>query len=281
MKSLINVIKEQTLSPRNDGMLHFSSHLNHNRHTALYWWYGYPPYQAQPWANTLPLLQGTSIHEQLHRLMEEHHKPYASEISILAEDEGFTYPWTGTVDAYTEDEDGRVWLLDYKTISGASLTFLDGPKKEHIMQVSAYYHYGMPNVDKVGILYLPTSQDYKRQWHEPIFYEVQPWPRNVLDSHIRAVETDILIYESTRMLPPAPQGDFRWKQNKRNKCWELHYRPHYATMYCPWKHLDDDPCGCSKIKATMVGTYKDGEIDGDIATVEEYLAECPGIPKEV
>ena len=38
MSDLINIIKEHTLAPRNDKMLHFSQHLNNNRHTVLYWW---------------------------------------------------------------------------------------------------------------------------------------------------------------------------------------------------------------------------------------------------
>jgi hypothetical protein len=276
MKSLIDAIKEATLAPRNDGMLHFSSHLNHNRHTCLYYWFGYPAYQDTPWANTLPLLQGTSIHEQVHKIMEDYHKPYASEIEIVADD-GFDYPWVGTADAYTEDENSDVWLVDYKTISGASYTFLEGPKPEHIMQVSAYYHYGMPT-KRVGILYLPTSSDYKRRWHEPEFFEVTPWPREKLREHMLGVETDISIYLSTQQLPPPPKGEYVWKNIKREKHYELTYKPHYASMFCPWKNLIDDPCGCSNEKARIIGRvdYDKEFIDGDEEQVASHIDKIVG-----
>lgn len=242
MKSLINIIKRETNSPRNDSMLHFSSHLMNDRHTVLYWYFGYPEVWDKPWMNTLPLLQGTAIHEQLHRIMEEHHQPYASEIPIVCEE--FKYPWTGTVDAYTEDEYGNVILVDYKTISGTSFGFLDGPKPEHIMQVSAYFHYGMPSVQSVGILYLPTSPDYRRRWPEPIFYEVTPHPREAIDGRIRQVEDAIDLYPFE--LPDPVMGTKEWKYNKKEKQWEYWLRPHYSSLFCPWKGQTDDPCRCSE-----------------------------------
>ncbi len=249
MNRLISVIKEQTNSPRNDEMLHFSSHLMNDRHTVLYWYYGYPEDTwDKPWANTLPLLQGTAIHEQLHSIMSEHHTPYASEISIINKD--FKYPWTGTVDAYTEDENGNVVLLDYKTISGTSFTFLDEPKPEHVMQVSAYFHYGMPRVSRVGILYLPTSPDYRRRWHEPVYYDVTPHPREALDGRIMQIESAIDAYPV--MLPDPVMGTKEWKYNKKEKQWECWLRPHYSSMFCPWKDTEDDPCGCSNQKPELL-----------------------------
>lgn len=274
MESLISAIKQATLEPRNDKMLHFSSHLNHNRHTVLYTYYGYPVEYDQPWANTLPLLQGNAIHEQLHRIMEDNHKPYVSERMIVP-DEGFTYSWCGTADAYTEDEYGNVWLVDYKTISGAGMSFLDAPKPEHVMQVSAYYHFDMIHVDRIGILYLPTTPDYKRRWHEPVFYEVKPMPKDELIKVILGVEADINVYNSSRMLPPIPDGSYKWKTNKRNKYHELWYSPHYSTMYCPWRFMseEDDPCGCSRERRVCVGKVGfDGEVvEGDEDTLMAYV----------
>lgn len=274
---MIDVIKRVTLEPRNDRMLHFSQHLTHNRHTVLYWEYGYPSNPDQPWANTLPLLQGNSIHNEIHRIMEEHHKPYVFERMIIP-DENFKFKWCGTADGYTEDEHGKTCLIDYKTISGAGMTFLDSPKPEHIMQVSCYYHFDIVKVDRVFILYLPTSMDYKRQWHEPTTFEVIPIPKQDIIDTITGVESDILVYSSTRMLPPIPEGSYMWKENKRNKTWELSYRPHYSTVYCPWRVLgEDDPCGCSKEKPMKIGWWspKTDEFGGDEDTVKAYLINCP------
>jgi hypothetical protein len=250
MKSLIDVIKRETNAPRNDGMLHFSSHLMNDRHTVLYWHHGYPEGRwDRPWANTLPLLQGTAMHEQLHKIMHEHHSPYASEIQINVDE--FKYPWTGTVDAYIEDENGNVLLLDYKTISGSSFSFLDGPKPEHLMQVSAYFHFGMPRVSRVGILYLPTSPDYRRRWHEPVFYEVKPLPREAIVGRINAVEAAIDAYPYE--LPDYAPGTTEWKYSKKYKHWEHWSRPHYSSLFCPWKDdWENDKCNCSSQKPELL-----------------------------
>jgi hypothetical protein len=282
LKSLIDTIKEVTLSPRNDKALHFSQHLTHNRHTALYWWYGYPTNTDQPWANTLPLLQGNAIHNELHSIMSEHHKPYVSE-RLIVPDEDFAYPWRGTADAYTENDKGEVCLIDYKTISGAGMTFLDEPKYEHLLQVSCYHHFDTVHSSHIYIMYLPTSMDYARKWHEPQILKVDPVSKEELISIIRGVESDISIYQSTRMLPDWPEGNYIWKENKRNKNWELSYRPHYTTMYCPWRVLgEDDPCGCSGDKPVKIGTWspKDNKIVGDEDTIRAYLINNPDYNKE-
>jgi len=273
MKRLINDIKAVVNAPRNDGMLHFSSHLQHDRHTCVFWKHGYPEDKwNKPWMNTFPLLQGTAIHEELHRIMQSYHTPYASEIQILKKDT--KYPWTGTIDAYTEDDNGNVVLIDYKTISGTSYGFLDGPKPEHIMQVSAYYHYGMPNVHSVGILYLPTTPDYKRRWHEPTYFEVTPLSKEVVDNRIAQVEEYIDVYMSDHWLPAWPAGERYWKENKRDRQFEWWYKPHYSTMYCPWKDSIYDPCGCNEDKAERLGIVdRNGNVlEGDEELVSEAYA---------
>lgn len=278
MSDLINIIKEHTLAPRNDKMLHFSQHLNNNRHTALYWWFGYPKLPNEPWMNTLPLLQGTAIHEQVHKIFSEDSRieDYHSEVPIVPEDEDFHYPWGGTADAFIR-YDNKWTLVDYKTISGAGLSFIgDEPRPEHIMQVSCYYHLNYWQPDNVQIMYLPVSADYKRRWSEPIIYDVQPLPKQQICDVISSVEADISIYASTRMLPPWPEGEYKWKQNKRGKYYELFYQPHYSTLYCPWRYMrDDDPCGCSQQKRMMLGKvdYERTVIEGDEETLLAYVDE--------
>lgn len=275
MNDLINTIKNATTSPRNDKMLHFSQHLMHDRHTVLYHWFGYPTVTNEPWAGVIPLLQGNAIHNQIHSIMDKAYDEYHSEVGIIPEDEDFHYPWTGTADAYIK-RDNEWWLIDYKTISGTGITFLQEPRAEHIAQVSCYYHFNYWQPARVGILYLPTTPDYKRRWHEPQLFEVEPVKKQILLDRIGDVESAISVYASTRMLPEWPQGEYKWKENKRNKNYELHYKPHYSSMFCPWRYLaDDDPCGCSQQKQILIGKidYDKVVIDGDEDTLLAYVDE--------
>lgn len=282
MNDLTDIIKRSTLMPRNDNMLHFSQHLNHNRHTVLYYHYGYPGIVSEAWANTLPLLQGNAIHAEIHKIMDTAYGiDYYSEIPMFPDEGLFTYPWTGTADAFINNGD-ESWLIDYKTISGAGITFLQKPRLEHLMQVSCYYHFSgwEYKPDRVGILYLPVSADYKRRWHEPQLFTIDPMPEDVLVQHIRNVESDISIYQSTRLLPAWPEGEYKWKQNKRNKEYELHYKPHYSSMFCPWRYQgEDDPCGCSQQKPMLIGKvdYDMNVIDGEKETVLAYVDQIQEI----
>ena len=252
MKSLINTIKWEVNQPRADEYLHFSTDLQNPRHTCVSWVHGYPLVE-RPWMNTFPLLQGTAIHEYIHTIMHNNNDwVYSSEVPIYVEDRDF--PWKGTVDAYLQDHDDTTWLIDYKTASGVSLSFMNEPKPEHVLQVSAYYNYGFNIVDKVGILYLPSSPDYKRRWEEPRFYEITPLTEQAVSDTMTFVENDITMYIRHGILPEPLEGEYSWKHNKRNKNWERWYKPHYSSMFCPWRGLENDPCGCSNQTIELLET---------------------------
>lgn len=284
MKSLIENIKYETNKARNDGLLHFSTHLQHDRHTAIYHKHGYPENTwDKPWMNTLPLLQGTAIHDYIHNIMKDKYTVYDAEVPISGSDK-LGYAWTGTADAYVVDDDGVFWLLDYKTISGTSFEYLDGAKPEHILQISAYYHFhyhpkhGYPK--KCAIVYLPTTPDYRRRWPEPVIIEVDPIPWMDLYHRMNTVEFHIKRYATTGELPQPPKGEYKWKQNKKENHWELWWYPHYSSLFCPWKGQEEDPCGCSKFTRYVVGTWsvRDGvdyNEDSDGQILEEYLPLCP------
>ena len=278
MKSLISNIKYNTNKSRNDTLLHFSTHLQHDRHTCIYHKYGYPENTwDKPWANTLPLLQGSAIHEYLHATLKDSYSIYVAEDEVRPTKYDFKYGWVGTADAYVEDSDECLWLIDYKTISGPSFEYLDGPKPEHIMQVSAYYHFGNARPDKVGILYLPTSADYRRRWPEPEFMEITPIPLADLLHRMHSVEHAIDLYAGTSELPPIPEGKYVWKKNKKQDCWDLTFMPDYTTMFCAWKDQEDDPCGCSNLARDVVGSWSmlDGA-GGNEEILVKYLNDCPG-----
>ena len=279
MKALVDHVKMAISEPRVDDYLHFSGDLCNDRHTAIASVHA-KPHTIRHWANTFPLLQGTAVHEAFHEIMEDAEDwEYISEQPVYYTGDEMKFEWMGTADAYLETPDGEYWLVDYKTISGASLSFLEGVKPEHLFQISAYYHFGVtvPNM-RVGVLYIPTSPDYRRRWSDPIFYEVEPLSEKLLLSRMHSVETAIIEYQDYGKVPALLMGEYRWKKNAKEKKWDLTYHPHYTSMFCPWAGMDDDPCGCSKLKPEYIGCwYYYNGLDGhDDDTVMEHLHKCPG-----
>ena len=257
---IVKPLKKALSAPRNDGLLHFSQHLQNDRHTAIYKSIGYPEANL-PWGRIFPLVQGTGIHEIVHSTMADIYPKYMPERFIAGNDPSLEFEWGGTADAYVEI-DGDVWLVDYKTISGAGVEFLnDKPKEDHVWQVSAYYHFGPSQKVRTGVLYLPSSPNYRKSWAEPVLYEFEPLTYDVLLERMLEVEDACKDYWTKGILPPALDGDYKWK--KKGKKFELVYRPHYTTMFCPWASLADDPCNCSDDKTRVIANYKDGEMDYD------------------
>ena len=282
MQSLIDIIKAKVVEPRNDGVLHFSSHLTNPRHTVLGYFYGIPN-TTKPWANTLPLLQGSGVHDYIHSLLSKCNElRYMPEKPIhVGKEYEFKHQWSGTADAYVQESSSSdIWLIDYKTISGTSLEFLDGPKREHVLQVSAYYHFG-PKFDnmRAGILYLPTGPNYKRQWSEPVFYEIMPLDKDFLLERMREVERSMHLFQMKNILPDVERGEYKWKKIKKDNCWEVSYHPHYSYLFCPWKGEDEDVCGCSTLKVRVVGrvSMTNDYISGD----KEELLKANWYPDSV
>ena len=224
-----------------------------------------------------PLVQGTGVHEIMHRAMAEIYPKYRPEFEIIAQDPDLKYRWGGTADAYVEI-DGDLWLLDYKTISGVGLSFLDEePKEDHVLQVSAYYHFG-PYKPRTAVLYLPSSGNYKNQWEEPRFVEFEPVPIGMLLSRMKHVEASIAEWTLNQSLPDWPVGKWEWKTKGRSKTYHLTYKPHYTSIFCPWAGTHDDPCGCSLQETIIAGTYKDGDLNID----EKYaiIVDEIGVPDD-
>jgi len=281
LKTLINDLKYSLATPRNDRMLHFSQHLQHDRHTVLYHEFGYP-HVIPAWGNMFPLLQGTGIHETIHQHMENLVDKYVPEYAVAPRYEDvFEYDWVGTVDAFVTDNNTN-WILDYKTISGAGMDFLnDEPKPEHIMQVSAYKAFVPRSTNvmnwRTAILYFPSSPNYKRQWAEPRFLEFQALDTDSVYSRMLEVEGHINVYIKDGILPSWPEGSYVWK--KKYKTWNLLYKPHYSSLFCPWQTLDDDPCGCSKQTQKAIAEWKKGTLK--VEPGYDKIVEDIGLPDEL
>lgn len=281
---ILTRLQRHLSQPRNDKRLHFSQHLQHDRHTAIYAEYGYP-YVEQEWGHVFPLIQGTGVHETIHAAMADLYPKYVPEHEILLDNNqyGLDHTWVGTADAYVEDEDGQVWLLDYKTISGAGYGFLEGEvKPEHKWQVSAYYQLGPTQECKTAIIYFPTSPNYKRQWAEPIMIEFEPYSKEEVLERMFQVEQAVMDYVSHDELPPIPEGSYQWYDKGRSWSgnYNLIYKPHYTRFFCPWAALPDDPCGCyTTEKRLVVAEYTDGELT--IKEGYDTIVEKIGVPDEV
>lgn len=252
------VLMDHANQVRNDDYLHFSSHLQHARHAVIAYTHGYPEVRKE-WGSVAQLTMGTAMHEQIHYIMDEKFGLwYQSEIPVtpfFIREVG----WTGTADAVV-DVDGQRWLIDYKTTSSQTFEYLNGqPKDDHILQVSAYYHFLGDEIitpdTRVGVLYIPTSPNFSRKWANPQFMEFEPLPKDeilsVMDSTVAAIER----YSEEDVLPPVPTGEWKWTNNKRKGVKELIYKPHWSTRYCPWSSLFDDPCGCCNEQPVFGGTY--------------------------
>jgi hypothetical protein len=271
MSILIEDLKASLSAPRNDGLLHFSQHLQHDRHTALYAEHGYPT-DNPTWGRMFPLVQGTGIHETIHLHMKDICEMYAPEHPVECKRGEFT--WTGTVDAFAKYDD-KHWILDYKTISGAGMFFLgDEPKPEHVLQVSAYHAFkpesGINNW-RTAIIYLPSSPDYKKNWEEPRMIEFEPSSRDEILQRMFEVETAILAYKYSGELPDPPAPSYAWKKRpgkSSKRTYDLMYKPHFTNLFCPWASQLDDPCGCSADKAKSVAVWN----SEDELTIEEGYA---------
>jgi hypothetical protein len=118
---------------------------------------------------------------------------------------------------------------------------------------------------------LPSSPDYKRRWAEPVFYEIEPLSLEEVTKQMDYIEGSIYLYTKHEVLPKPLKGEYSWKVNKKNKNWEHWYKPHYTSMYCPWKDQEVDLCGCSTEKAYIVETsdIDPAELCGTIKENEE------------
>ena len=283
------MLVEHANETRNDGKLHFSSGLQHDRHSVLGYVHGYP-HVDRHWGDVAQLITGTSIHEYLHQMFAKDLRLqiYKSELpvsDIIIND----MAWTGTADAFIIDSEGQSWLVDYKTTSSNTFEYLRGtPKPEHIMQVSAYYHFltdgngdDLPEGTKCGIMYVPVSPTFSRKWAEPTFMEFDPLPVGDVIRVMERVTDRIIDYKLGEPLPDAPTGDWVWKFDKRAKKWKFTYKPHWSARFCPWAPLLDDPCGCSTQEPVNGGSWNPETNEYDLTSEGKKYVDSVTKPWEL
>ena len=272
---------------RNDGMMHFSSGLQNARHAVLGYVHGYPEVKRH-WGEVAQLITGTAIHEYMHDMFTEESKNrtlfYSPEIPIEPVDINGVL-WTGTADAVIIDDTGQKWLIDYKTTSSNTFEYLDGkPKTDHIIQVSAYYHFMREhNLDdaKCAIMYIPTSPTYSRKWAEPTLMEFEPVGKEHIIDIMKYVTKGIYTYQDSGFRPAIPDGEWGWKFDKRAKKWKLSHKPHWSTRFCPWEHDLNDPCTCSTETIKDGGTWCPETNEYNLTAMGENCVEFVTKPWEL
>jgi hypothetical protein len=172
---------------------------------------------------------------------------------------GMPKGWQGTADLLLgQFGDGKLsepeWtLIDYKTIKGANVQYLDPdkPKRGYHMQASSYWHaakaLGYRMNPELCILYIPVSAAPWKQVEPPIAHWADPLPekevfgemrrRSLILKHYLQAKADGLdplagVGLDPRYVPKPEQPVQTSKYNKKTKQTEVTEGPSWLVNYC-------------------------------------------------
>lgn len=268
---LSEVVHEELRRQRRpaDGMLHPSGDiLGSLRHSQLR--AAGAPTVGSDFVNDIVLMTGTMWHKWIGERLIALGLPHMQEVNLTP---WLPEGWAGTADLLVWNPELQAFVLvDLKTIKGDGIKFVraDGPKEEHIHQVSSYYHAcvkaGFPMAGTCAIWYLPKDAGLRADANaEPLLLEFEPLNAKGLHKEMEARWRATKAYLDS--LPPAPaeHADFvtsalapeqeRIQQlylDKKTGLYDVLLKPHWSTRYCPFP---EDICGCSLQGQTKIGTY--------------------------
>jgi hypothetical protein len=237
-------------------MLHCSSHLTAPlRHTQLYM-SGTPTIEA-PITNSVRLQTGTMWHsffetevlKSVPKMAETDLTPYLPE------------GWTGRADYLIWDVDsGCFELVDLKTIKAEGMAWIaNGPKEDHIWQVSAYLmgciRMGIPvRTDKAYVYYLPMNEIPGKRI-DPVLTSFTPLSEVMIAERMDDVSRWVKQYLDGDKLADIPKPEARVFKDSKLKRFDVKLVPHWSSMYCPY----GDACGCSEQRPSKLGHWTDGD----------------------
>jgi len=218
-------------------------------------------------------MTGTLWHEWIGEMLVKKGIPVVRELDVTP---WLPEGWAGTADYLFWDPELQGWVLaDLKTAKGESFRYLknEGAKKEHLWQVSAYWHAlasaGFELVEGFNIIYLPKN-DVKDFTVEPIIAEATPLDIDILretmnerweltQQYLAEMESDqpwgMPGYESDilnkYLAPPMERTQAMW-WNKETKVFDVKLVPHWTTQFCPY---DNDLCDCSTQGTNKIGHW--------------------------
>jgi len=271
MLDLTTVLREELQSNKRkpDGLLHASSHLTGSlRHVQLE--LAGAPRIEESLVRQMPLVMGNALHTFLHEALRKRGAAYMGEVDVT---EGCPEGWGGTADILQWNTGAEQFqLLDVKTMRGEGIYYLsEGPKIEHVWQVSMYYHalvvMGLPMNYDIGVYYLPKNE-VRGKDVEPTLVMFEPLTRATVyaeaNRRIRRVDEylnslGVLSFPNyiTDALEPVQERVQKITFDKKTETYDVKLTPHWSTMYCPFP---TELCDCREQGVTKIGFYDtDGE----------------------
>lgn len=211
-------------------------------------------------AGSIILETGTLWHRRVGQILVDVGVAFMQEVKL---NQWLPEGWGGTADWIFWHPEYEAFVLgDLKTTAGESLSHIEreGIKKEHLHQLSAYYHAlvkaGLPMVNKIGVLYFPKNRakNYKT---EPILIEADPLDREYMNDLMNYRWDQVCEYTDANRgsfisdeLAPVQDRVLKvvWNKDK----WDVKLVPHWSAQFCPY---EDELCDCDKQGETKVGEY--------------------------
>lgn len=256
----LSEIKKSRREP--DGLLHCSSHLVSPLRFTQLEMVGAPKVE-RPIVQEVRMWHGTLWHEWFHSVLEASGIKFKYEINL---NEWLPEGWGGTADWLFWQPELEAWCLgDLKTTRGEALFFIgkDGAKKDHIWQLSAYWHAlaksGIPLVKGFGIMYWPMNDTNDSVDITPQVADCDPIPEEELHSHMESIRQAVNEYRTAYAetgeylndaLAPMPEREQKYYWNKQQGVFDVKLVPVWYERFC-----DYDEELCPRSSTTKIGHY--------------------------
>jgi hypothetical protein len=257
-------------SKKPDGLLHPSTHLGceiamcHDFDPDI-------PEKPQTTGSLQTLLTGTLWHAWLQGQWESTNWEGIEAQTEVKMGQGLPPGWQGSCDLllgqFGDDKlESAEWTaMDYKTIAGNGLPFLDlnVPKPDQHVQISAYFHaaeaMGYKMMPEVCVVHIPVSKQQYKDMMPPLEQWMTPLPRNVVFGEMKRRSQIVKGYLAKRSglngalyyepQPMPPQQKTRF--NKKLKITEHTEGPDWRVQFCR-----SSQCQCAGQKTSVV-SYDD------------------------
>lgn len=273
-----NMLAEGRRTP--DYLLHPSGHmLGSLRHAQLD--VANAPRVGRSIASDVRLETGTMWHSRIADRLRDEGIPVLAEVIVTP---WLPEGWSGRPDLFVWNPEYKAFgLIDLKTIKGDGIRWIerDGPKEDHIWQISLYWHgakkMGLPLIKRCGVFYLPVSEARKGSPDpKPTFVEFDPLPWSKLqpvvegrwksvkeyldslpfdptklpfNSHGEPFEPDLTAWITDKLAPVQPRV-VQIRENKTSGFQDVKMVPHWSTSYC---EFPIELCDCSLQTENKVG----------------------------
>lgn len=237
-----------------DGLLHCSKHI---------WWpvrfsqleaVGTPT-EPLEFLDRINMLTGTLHHTFIESWLKKRKDRWweliASEVDLTPY---LPTGWTGTADWVFFDKEADHFILgDLKTIKPEAIQYLQGIKKDHLLQLSCYYtalqKAGYNMAPEIFVFYLPKS----RLWsHRVIPQQPTSTPLTGMTMVMNAIKDRVDRYKNEGLgLEPMPDPSYKYSWNKLMSVFDVKEHPDWRELYtCPFNEQL-----CPRTKVRKIGHW--------------------------